>query len=88
MNETHATTAPTESAGKSAQSDTLHGGLRDAKAHAKEAARSTLLAIRSALDFALDKLADRPGSNGDPEDAAAPSEHPASAQDSNLRPSD
>jgi hypothetical protein len=88
MNETDATTAPNESPGGSAQSDTLHGGLRDAKAHAKEAARSTLLAMRSALDFALDKLADKPGSNGDPGDAVAPSDQPASAQDSNLRPSD
>jgi hypothetical protein len=87
MNEPDTRTGPNESGG-SAQSDALHGGLRDAKAHAKEAARSTLLAIRSALDFALDKLADRPGSHGDPEDAAVPSEHPASTQDSSLRSSD
>jgi hypothetical protein len=40
--------------------DTLRSDLHDAKVHAKEAARATLLAMRSAIDFAIDKVGGAP----------------------------
>ena len=56
--------------------ETLHAELHEAKIHAKEAARATLLAIRSALDFALNKLEDH-----------APAPKPASAEYESAPPS-
>jgi hypothetical protein len=41
--------------------DTLRSDLHDAKVHAKDAARATLLAMRSAIDFAIDKVGGEPG---------------------------
>jgi hypothetical protein len=70
MNETIGTTDPIDSSEKHAPSDTRRAELHEAKAHAKEAARSTLLAMRSALDFALNKLGDdTPGIKRDTGDA-------------------
>jgi hypothetical protein len=66
MHET--TETPDESSGYSDSGDALH----EAKAQAKQAARATLLAVRSAVDFCLSKLGDDvPGSNRDV-DLAAP----------------
>lgn len=45
--------------------ETLRTELHEARDHAKEAARATLLAVRSAIDFAINKL--------------DPGEHPADA---------
>jgi hypothetical protein len=36
--------------------ENLKGDLNEAKGHAKEAARATLLAMRKGIDFAIDKL--------------------------------
>jgi hypothetical protein len=82
MNETNARTAPNGSSRQSAPGDTPHAELHEAKAHLKEAARATLLAMRNAIDFALNKLGDdTAGPKPDGPDAASPSTGPHEAND-------
>jgi hypothetical protein len=61
---------------------TMRDELNDVKQHAKEAVRSTLMAMRTAVDFALNKLdgdEDAPkDSRGEPQDAAMRNDQPPS----------
>jgi hypothetical protein len=58
---------------------TMRDDFNDVKQHAKEAARSTLMAVRSAVDFVLEKLdgepEQKPPSDGTPNDEAPPPSH-------------
>lgn len=64
---------------------TMRDELNDVKQHAKEAVRSTLMAMRTAVDFALSKLdgdEDVPkDSRGEPQDAAMRNDQPPPAHD-------
>ena len=52
--------------------ENAHGGLNEAKMHAKVAVRSTLLALRGALDFALEKMTDSPETKANAGHSAPP----------------
>jgi len=56
---------------------TMRDEFKEAKQHAREAARASLLAIRSAVDFVLNKLdGDGEPVKGDPADRMTPDETP------------
>ncbi len=59
--------------------ETLRSDLSEAKGHAKEAARATLLAMRGALDFAIDKLSQQ-GDAPEGEPAATGASKPAASE--------
>jgi hypothetical protein len=58
---------------------TMRGDFDDAKRHAKDAVRASLMAVRSAVDFVLEKLdgepAKEPAPGGTPRDEAPPPSH-------------
>lgn len=53
--------------------ETLRSDLHEAKGHAKEAARATLMAMRTALDYAIERLGgdESPPPEGGTPDASA-----------------
>lgn len=54
---------------------TMRDDFKEVKQHAREAARSTLMAMRSAVDFVLSKLdGDGEPARGDPADRMTPDE--------------
>jgi hypothetical protein len=56
---------------------TMRDDLNEVKQHAREAARSTLMAMRSAVDFVLNKLdGDGEPVKGDPADRMTPTGTP------------
>jgi hypothetical protein len=80
---------PRERSLEAIMNDTLKDDLNEAKGHAKEAARATLLAMRKGIDFAIDKLGseDEPreaGEQASPGAAPAPSESPGGAPEGSI----
>ena len=57
--------------------ETLRGDLNEAKDHAKEAARATLLAMRKGIDLAIEKLG---GEDAPATHPGEPSSHEVPAQ--------
>lgn len=70
MNETTSTPDADGTPGTNAPGYAFQDELHEAKVQAKHAARATLLAMRSALDFALSKLEDDVRSSGEGRDLA------------------
>ena len=55
---------------------TMRDELHDAKRHAKDAARATLMAMRNVVDFALSKLDGDDAPKGDPAGRMTPTGTP------------